>query len=73
MFEDLFVNSLYALGFVAVISMIVSIVYGTQEAFRKMKIKKKLDQYLMKKLEAGDFDVLAVGQSERMENEEDHS
>ena len=73
MFKDLFINSLYALGFVATIALIITIVYGTQEALRKMKIKKKLDQYLIKKLETGDFDVLAVGQSERMENKEDHS
>ena len=73
MIENLFYNALYGLGFVIVVSIIFVVIVSTLDVLEKRRMKKEMDKFIQDKIKRGDFNVVGVCKSERMEDEENHS
>ena len=68
--QNLLIVSLYALGIIAVIALMVIIMDATAYAIRKNRAHRTIDELVRNKIEKGEFYVVERGESDGMEDEE---
>ena len=71
--QNLLIVSLYALGIIAVIALMVIIMDATAYALRKNRAHRMMDALIRNKIEKGEFYVVKHGESDGLEDEETDS